>query len=224
MGIRVNKILGYGLTDVIFDKHNQIIDPRFDSKINQIVSKLSRDDNKDYLKFLKHEMGNITYVVTHSDHCKWDCSKFITLPTEYDEDNKIFMLTHSASWFRHDDIIDYTIESERYNQTPRIETIKHGVFPYSGTYVIKSTGKQLTSFQRETYTTYIALLNNNSPYCVDYGEKLQVDLELHTIQEILTEVVPIVPKELQLFCRWLNIFSDNKYILHLKPLCYTYWC
>jgi len=235
MGIRVNKVLGYGLVYVDFNEENQIVDPRFNKDINNIISKLSRKDHKSYLMYLKQNLSKIDYMLAERSFSDWKVNNFITYSDkEFEEDTNVFMVTHHENWYRYDDIIDYIVESQVHGQKSHVEIIKHSIFPYNGMYICKSTGETLTHIQREMYTTYLTLLDklvdNNDLQLhirygihIRYGTEIQKELKLKNIKDIFTEIIPIIPKEIVLFCKWLNIFTDDKYILDLKPMCYTYW-
>ena len=36
-------------------------------------------------------------------------------------------------------------------------------------------------------------------------------------------LVPRVPDEIELLCRWLCLFNNDNTIFELKPMIYTYW-
>jgi hypothetical protein len=44
-----------------------------------------------------------------------------------------------------------------------------------------------------------------------------------TLAEAKENIVPFVPDDVSEFCRFIKIFKDDKTILDLRPMIYSYW-
>ena len=219
MGIKVHKILGYGLTDVVTDKSGTIIDPRFTKDFLE-NEKLNL---KDFISFAKarpdHEdqmAGSFTKAVVKEPD-SWRPHRSFIHQSEYGLPN-VFIVTpaeETKNWQRYDDMIDYIEEK---SSEPHVKVLNRTLYPYDS-WMNPKTGErtkdahsywQVVNFFKET----------NDLEQIDTYLKAQGFTDLKNFEET---VVPFVPHTIRLLCEWAKIFKDPKTALELRPMIYVYW-
>jgi len=242
MGVRPNKVIGYGLTNLKV-KDYKVIDSRINKEgiifnwekyeqesITQYLQNIKCDveDNLDqYLNYsmVKHALNE------NPDLEPADC---IICNTEYGLDNILVIVPpgHADKWVRHDNTLDWYQETYPYNnafesQKNRVQTLNNGIFPYSEMYMDKRTNHEFSS--REEMDSIILIirlitysqstLKEESPAL----SKLVNKLGFNNLEEYQENVVPIIPDCVQTFCEYYKIFNDPETVYELRPMIYTYW-
>jgi hypothetical protein len=230
MGIRVHKILGYGLTDVLCGDF-KIIDPRFTDRLqNDDFSELTFGSFIEFLEGKKELDGPDseaawTYITVQSlfRDCKkpkWDTYDSFFHDPEYGLKNVFVVVPaeESSRWYRHDDMIDYIEES---SMESRVKLIDRSLYPYES-YMDARTGERVRNGSQIISTMrYLEQLEGlegveqSMSYAKEHGFSCKEDL--------FKILVPYVPHSVRYLCEWAGIFKDPKTALELRPMVYVYW-
>jgi hypothetical protein len=162
MGIRVNKMIGYGLTNLSYEtigeyKTVQMTDPRIDWNV------LNDEDAIDWKakSFIKWMKKNKTLLKEQYDKEYFGVVPNIDVEiqmlelamknrvTAFKKEHMYHCIVHEPEfglpnvmmfiapdqfkhWHRHDDSIDYEEEGKFHESKPRVERLSGGIFPYLG--------------------------------------------------------------------------------------------
>jgi hypothetical protein len=224
VGIRVTKVLGYGLTDIV-KNDNKWTDPRFNSAfwkklgeedldakglyayVRSVLNTLS-DNDKSRARMLLDSLKNESKDV-YIDNCfaadleSEDSTNFVVIAPEC-----------QRQWYRHDDMIDYLECPYGEKVTP----IDRPLYPYDS-WMHAGTGEGL----REIHNVVQVIR-----HFVKYPEAGQPEdyLKVHgyaSLDEFRAIVVPYVPLSVRLLCEYVGVFKDPKTVLSLRPMIYSYW-
>lgn len=227
MGIRIHKILGYGI-DVKLDQYT-LIDDRFnvDALDWERLESLSKEDYIEFLKKKQEELDDKDtdkYAIAIDMHFlykqdKFDATKSIVCNFEYGLNYiSIVPPTQVDRWYRYDDVIDYYESSNIDGPINNIKYIEGGIYPFNYSCMRKSTGKNLDPKEPNDYLiSRIKYLNHEN--LLD----IIIKLGFSSVEEFDNEIVPAIPIEVRLFCEFIDLFKDNKTINELRPSLYTYW-
>lgn len=242
MGMRIHKALGWGLKNVKYKKY-KLADPRFNSS-SAIEGDYDERDEKftteKYIEWLENkiktfekddfEIWNIKLEIKFLKEQQKDkqlktdfCSSMI-YGTEYLLGNVFCCvpLCNFKQWFRHDDNIDYHIETKILKKnTPYVKVFDDPLYPYLQYWDVRN-GKISNS---EAFT-FRRCFNDSKKI----DKKSQVMDEIakmcgyENAEDCINYMKPIVPNVIRWQLEFGNIFKDlNKTILELKPILYTYW-
>lgn len=241
MGIRVTKVMGYGLTDVK-TRQWKIADSRINNKSPLLDwdSDISYDD---YLNWLKAEYPNSNKDFKHfnmdmwlyrereEDGFDWKYSTGTRHPAElihhgieYMEKNVLLIRPLSCKdWDRHDDPIDYVEETFRYSETEMGVTnwyreIPGGIFPYSGMFINARTGEKI----EDGITIWRILTWKDWDKMYDL-ETVAKKSGFFDGEDARQNLVPQVPNEITDLVKWGKLFKDENAWKQLRPIIYTYW-
>jgi hypothetical protein len=225
MGIRVHKALGYGLTDVAFDKENyEIIDGRFnpnaikrenivaDRFIAFLKTKLTEDiedfDTKILITTLENKMPlSLVWSSFVMQTTFGGASIFLITPVEYIDE-----------WHRYDEMIDWVEESQNYQQTNRYQLIDRPLYPYD-VFMHADTGEIFPHGCQMTSVVNQLLKSGELNSCTEFLKAKGFG----SITEFKNTVVPKVPMSVRYMAEWLGIFKDPKTVLNLRPMVTVYW-
>lgn len=240
MGIRVHKVLGYGLTDVKTRKY-KIADGRInrESVLLDYDSKAKLDD---YIAWLQVKYATDTEKMSHFNMDMWlfkerqdedwngwhdktgafDPRSLIHHGIEYMLKNVLLVRPLSCKdWQRHDDPIDWIEETMRYRDEKDglvnwYKVLTDGIFPYSGSYMNARTGDRV----KNGVELHRFLSWKDWPGSIDETAKACgfVDEE-----DARANLVPMVPNEIRDLCEWGKLFTDDTVWRQLRPMIYTYW-
>jgi hypothetical protein len=232
MGIRINKVMGYGLDNLqgLSMESDQWDNTGIDERLARHPQDVFSEDNKgDYVmtrksffEFVKNSnFGDVTdrLLLTRltpnswnpQDSFKWECEG---------GDSAVLVIVEPTcpDWYRRDDNLDYVDYVNRYgdddDMTPKVSRLSRGIYPYSGYSDIR-TGRKV---KLDTNLSLQDLADSSIPE--DYREELT---GIKTGQEILDFARPTVPFGIQMLCRWLGLFKEDTSVYVLRPLIYTYW-
>lgn len=218
MGIRVKKMLGYGLTNVKPD------DPR----INWVGLDMMHDlDVKDYLEWLnagngidnseRHLLG---HSLSHNE--KINLYGCVVHDSEYGLSNVLCLRpTWLTDWYRSDDAIDWV--EETYLKAPRnengeawVRTLRVSPYPFSGAYMDSRTGVRLgpevLSWMRVRNAIDDESIQNEM--CALFGM---------TYKQARRYVVPLVPDEIRNLAMFTGLFTSPDTWMQLRPMVYCWW-
>lgn len=242
MGIRIHKMIGYGLDDVKYDNEKcEMIDPRFsktgyfgmdcykqednftDEGFDEYVSRAIAEDTSD-LKLLqrgrsttKKKKGHYSYEDSISDCVVYD--------PEFGLDNVVLFTPpgFNKNWKRYDDIIDYYEPSHHEADGgigSGITLLKRTIWPFES-YVDCRTmpPTRLNSLQWSLFVDS----NQDNKYAEGCAEAFVKTMNFESVEEMRKMIRPIVPEELVVLLKYLNVFENEEDIHQLKPMLYWYW-
>jgi hypothetical protein len=228
MGIRIHKLLGYGLTDLECEGY-EILDPRLkpdtlkwdylDDKLSAYRDNIQLFGNKAY--YLLRGLGLLyqheeKFDVDFTIHCMKSAEKVGHCITKYDGeyiDDPVLIFTppEHKEWYRHDNIIDY-IEADPNCEAKLVdlqEQGKAGIYPYDGMYSLLP-GR----------TNLIQSPNRGVLYASDYRRLLSFDKLTAHLQN---DWAISMPMTIRLMSAYLGLFKDPATVFTLRPVLYTYW-
>lgn len=248
MGIRLQKLLGYGLADIQLDENNTMIDPRINLAAfsDYGAESIQRKSMVGYRKWILEnepqtpldEEAELSYddirylsrSAADEDLAPQKATDFIHLLSEGQllPGSKGILLCQpyltSKEWTRSDDIFDFVenqkdnADTKDYTDAPKVKLLPYGIWPYDGQYVDVLTGKILTSRQWRVIRTAKENKAENS-----FLTKVLDELGYESVEEAHQRVVPKVPAELHSLLNWANIFTNTGFIRNLKPMVVTFW-
>ncbi len=241
MGIRIHKILGYGLTNV---KHTgtsscQIADPRFNPNGYMGVDYEEREERwtmEGYKIFLQNkyeemkdsnEFGSFNYLMEKECIKSEYLHRSITYDAEFGLSN-VFCLTPASQinqWYRYDDMLDYV---ENVYLKPKIgncnyvKRIKENLYPWDCLWCDSRIGEQLPFEKALAYRRLKSLSTKENPY-YHQKDKLAIQLGFEDHKQCDRFFKPMVPPVISMLCDYCKIFTNPAIIRQLQPLLYVYW-
>lgn len=224
MGIRINKVLGYGLTNVQ-TQDDEIIDPRFSKKsilnddedsyysINNYITWLEQKKNEENKFEICLEIKSL------EDFKDSDLDRCFVHGTEY-MNPKVFCCIPAccySQWSRHDDMIDY-IEANRTAKN-KVKKINSPLYPWLS-YWDNRDGREIKQYAFEFLRNVNYFKKNKRPYD---GNELAQLMGFEDMETCIRHMRPMVPETVQLQLEYANIFTDPKIVYQLEPILYTYW-
>lgn len=226
---RFYKMMGFALIDLKSDK-NIFVDARI---------------NPDGF------LGNMTHggwsVEGFIDYCNKNCADPIEQKTivsgiqphssikdfvEYDKEfglpNVLMIIPPTcANWVRADDnSLDFYEETVLHHQENRMVELDRNICPYDGWYMDKRSGKKiLEASQVADFLKTRDHLRRTPSEIKDLenlNEKARI-IGFENAEDARLNLTPWIPTEVQLFCKYLNLFTEDRYIFHLKPIIYVCW-
>lgn len=236
MGIRIRKMLGYGLFD-LKHKGGKLVDPRLneDSILNNIYDN-DKYNKKLLLKYFKSKNKgfeiDLHFDIAGLTKSDWTPRDSFVRSVEGGMPNVLCIIPPSLykEWFRYDDVIDYyeaNIESKttRVYQQAKLTVLQHGIYPWTGYYVDTRTGESLKELRATHASNYFV--------CADHvrdGKNKDIDLDkmaqkagFQDEAELQKYMRPKVPDGVKALCQYGNLFKKEETIRELVPMMYTYW-
>jgi hypothetical protein len=214
MGIRIHKVLGYGLVDFKFENW-KFVDERFND-----IQPFIYDENPEswnisnYIKWLKKfdtfdaKFESISLKEEPSTENLADC---FVHKGEYGDPN-IFVImppVFRKQWRRYDDIIDYYGETQCVNWH---KVLYDGIQPYTGNFIDNRSGKEVVDG-----IAYFTFRNKK------FKDELAKKLGFKDSRECDKYLTPKIPECVKYLCEYCNLFKDKSTVWQLKPMIYTYW-
>lgn len=238
MGIRIHKMIGYGLTDLVED------DPRinWDSPLLQFDLHGGEEDMRKYVEFLDaraavlKEKGDLEHYGWSSES-SWVKNKFMDAPRQFDlsraftwgtsdygMENVFCVRQYSYDdWYRYDDTIDY-LECEPYQDSVR--KLPYGLFPYSDSYMDTRTGERAPRELNEWMRVWNNVKDKDKETFFTGNYKLLnklAGLAGMTHKDAEEFIVPMVPSTIRAQCEFAESFTDENTWMQMRPMIYTYW-
>jgi len=230
MGIRIHKILGWGLK---YTKGYN--DPRLNKKIfggegiNEDIQ-ISKSEILEYIDSKEKGMSNL-----FEDELKrgsYGIYDFVRFGPECSKRPFVIFCLRDSNWYRHDDTIDY------YDADPMQTKVKlivddsnqvTGIYPYYG-YINRLTGQPIPSlYPAKRWTTTNTILGDikkdpeNLSKANKNIDKLFGEYGVHSFvdwqRNISVKLSPVIEAMIDLS----GIFVDPKLKFRLKPMLVTYW-
>jgi hypothetical protein len=241
MGIRVTKVLGYGLTDVKTRKYN-IADSRINRKspLLNYDAKETLDDYLDWLRASTPDENALTagfnidrWYFKEREEADFDWYKKTgaTIPadlihhgTEYMEKNVLLIRPlFCKDWQRHDDPIDYIEEGFKYKDVDTgvanwCREIPEGIFPWSGSFMNSRTGEPV----KDGITLWRVMTWKNWDKIYDL-EETAIKCGFDSVEDMKANFAPQVPESIRDLVKWGKLFTNDDVWKQLRPMIYTYW-
>ena len=239
MGIRIHKILGWGLIDI----NNSIEeDERLNSESCEDYEKLNaidefldwvKDNEKECEEIMKKVNGeeykcsliDITFLLQKKKDGTIDQSKMpdvLTYDSEFGNFSvMVFCPITSHNWYRYDDIIEY-YEADCCADDGRVKILTHccGIWPYS-TSMIHIPGSP--KYGEKGFPGSMLGGDYNGLIGV-FSEGIEPILKEEKLDYYKKYYRPSIAPVLILHLYWLKIFTNfYETIQKLRPMIYTYW-
>jgi hypothetical protein len=238
MGVRINKIMGYGISNLKLDSENRW--DITDSRINQ-DSRLLNATSDDFTDFsgyetftnqhsLKERVPRITNEVKHSLKSPLAAVTLLVGTDIKKRDEGILLFTPISiadRWVHKDDLLDYySYRQEHLNEdqldddvlTPHVQELSLNPYPFNEDYVDIRTRKrvnpQLWNLTQRLYESGEIEMANEVAFLSNFEDA----------KHMYECVTPRPPKEIEVLVEWLNVFENpSSVIKELKPMIVTYW-
>jgi hypothetical protein len=234
MGIRINKILGYGFLDLKTEKVDEYTtianDPRFNPDGWFCAGWREREEKwttEGYLKHCEEVINASPEKINHfelqfliRDDFKSNQFSDIHHMVSYDNEGGkpdviVFTPFNNKDWCRRDDMIDYYEFGMRNDDlTPSALFVDRPLYPYDN-YINNETGEIADKMVRE----WIYQFRNSNDINVKNMALDALGCELHWTEKWGCSI----PESVVEFCRYTNMFVEDKTIFSMIPIIYTYW-
>jgi hypothetical protein len=248
MGIRIHKVMGWGLKDVKV-KNYRIVDPRFKpldpntdenlhDKMEQAGLKIlemykTEEDKKEFSKIVKlfnpkvshniylflQEVQKANHVFTHS--VEGGNPKVM-----------VFTPLGCLTWYRYDDTIDYYQDGGK-GTAPKVLDLTNrcGIYPFIGVEHIGGTeavsGTVNIEGKEASPTAETRDFFEPSTYNILVGKwdkKRKAVASGKTLEILLNNYRPVIPESIIIMTYLADIFVDWKATVNqLRPMLYTFW-
>jgi hypothetical protein len=231
VGIRLNKVIGYGLTDVASEE-GRIADPRINNDSPWMYGQDPEQAYDDWLRdrLTGDETADIEILLELAmleegregaddalHACAWGRETYrrdgvlLVRPAGY------------TNWHRYGDVIDTEEEYALHgDMASRVVTLAGGIFPFSGLWMDARTGERL----KEPHASVWQRVARQPEGTKDRDRALDLmakTLNFQDRNEAARLMVPFVPEEIRRLCEWAELFTSPEVCLQLRPLLYTYW-
>jgi hypothetical protein len=248
MGIRIHKMLGYGFDDIVEDdprfnvpvnKIASLNDGEYFPGNYEESCALAKQKEGEFITHLyqngldKCSVDYWTFFskIHQKEEIKIDPYNFFYYDDEYGLENVCIFkpLFGFKDWQRFDDTIDYMEHIERRICNLPDDYVK--VFRWSCLYPFQNfvdakTGERLKKDPFSTVRMINSYLDKGEiPIPCNQWESFEhgSDGKYKTWKEFEQNVFPMVPESIVEFCKFYNIFKDEKTVHTLKPMLYVYW-
>jgi len=247
MGIRIHKVIGYGLDDFKgFDKDDRINpDFNYDEYANQSdnadhMQKFKAHFEKEYLR-RKEVRNGLDYSFewsyyfdsktlgqkpTYNNHIdSVDGSDFFHYHGEYEDSNVLlFSCPLFSDWYRYDDIIDYCERTTTNSgSSDEVVEIEGGIYPYSGSYRKIDDGSVSKGIEVLQHKNYLKESKPSHDELLAKMNEFCLAVIGMTYIEFKKTTNTVIPNIIFEYARFCGMFKDDSEIRRLKPLLYTYW-
>ena len=239
MGIRIHKLLGYGLSDVVAEEYD-IQDSRFNLEDGYFAYDAYEQEEKfTYANFIQHlkkvmeedkqrkgiSMLSFEIHDFETEKKKKNIYDLIHHNGEFGLPNVVLFQTGAKDWSRYDNIIDYMEDTHNVDSIENKVTIfDRPIYPYeswtnlkTGLTYFEKDGKRLQPFELLRAVNW--MIEEKQDINIEYLKSFGFD----SIEDVKKNVVPMVPEMIVELCKYLKVFKDDATILQLKPMIYTYW-
>lgn len=234
MGVRIHKFLGYGLSDVVAE-NLRIVDERInrDSRLLDFDWGWGAEALLEYNRYVKarneeararDDLGALNFLdgwflkdeLKKPRRRRRSLDQCVAYSPEYGLPNVLcFQPVSCRDWRRYDDIIDWMVESylQADAQTNRVDVFRHGIYPWSGSYMDARTGEPLPS--EVMYWVRTREAGESQEILRTLAEGANFDPE--------ADVQPSIPEPIRDLLTFAEVFSEPEVMFQLRPMLYTYW-
>jgi hypothetical protein len=240
MGIRINKILGYGITDFSGFEDDLRISRELDERINSSEYDAAHFREYVYTYLRKtdwHEdYGNLIWNFYFDDRLSTKernffnslrgldsddlFNSFVTHDTE--NDSNVLLVTNPIykNWSRHDDTIDYYEENGIAKE--RVKILPNGIYPMNSLYNDIRDGGRIDCQIVHTIQHIL-------------GEDVDIELKNTSTSELLKATTfknmdeyklycrPLIDEVVLMYLQFIGMFKSEFNVKSFWPMLYTYW-
>ena len=226
MGIRINKMVGYGLINVTNDVfHSEFFDKLYDHEL---------PDYFEWLETLPKDEHEIFFeAVMKKAYEKKPTFKYPDLPDscfnmDKNVDKKDHLLSfcirplYHQNWYRYGDTLDHIEQSilgtDDYKIVSATQYLEVGIFPYNGFFVSTLTGESISIELMNTVNALLGILDDEiiiSEYLSQIG--------FTTINQFKHCVKPKIPDEIVRICQYFDMFHSPSVVQSLRPMYMSWW-
>lgn len=240
MGIRIKKILGYGITDFVGFDHDVRISRELKERLhsNEYDATHFRDYVYEYLKKTDwHEdYGNIIWNfyfddrMSSNEHNYFNSlsglnsddlfNVFVTHDTE--NESNVLLVTNPIykNWSRHDDTLDYYEEGGICEE--RVKILPNGIYPMNSLYNdIRDGGRidcQIVHALQYTLREDIDMESKNA-----YISKLLKATTFKNMDEYNLYCRPLIDEVVIMYLQFIGMFKSEFNVKSFWPMLYVYW-
>jgi len=225
MGIRINKVLGWGFKYCDFER-----DPRFRKEFwdsrnlydRDIKTELINEANRlgEELNYFERDWFNKKEYISIGDFLFFGhYEREIPKPTAL-----VFSSEYYKEWYRHDNCLDY-YETPSMNE--KVKFIRDQanqsccVYPYYG-FVNRKTGERFKVEQSDRWSLTEWYLKMGKDQRLKFEQKVFKKKGVSFI-EWQRDIVPQIPLLLRCFLKIAKPFKDDIIMYRLRPMISTYW-
>lgn len=246
MGIRLKKVLGYGLTDLVSD-NCRIADPRvrvdddeFEDILNKKVSEYAEfiDARIDELKteqeglegdekwaIRSREMDlSLVRMGLNDENKKERLYNLITYSPEYGLDNVlVFTPAGMSDWKRSGDSIDYAelIGVENY-QEDTVKICEGGLYPWESLWIDKRDSRVINPYKAVSLRRDQDFDLGTNAKNIAWKDSIAKSCGFNSFPEAKANMIPGVPEAIKTFNDFTGILTPEG-LLDLRPVLYNYW-
>lgn len=235
--------MGYGLVDLAIEQND--FDLGKDSRINPdgYFALLQEDEERAKEEYpLESFYVQLSLICSNEDFARCfglhllkraieekkfvadDLYRIYTWDPEYGDPSVILFTPPTESsrdWHRYDDIMDYMEETAKNEGAcPHADLLGRPIYPYDAWIDLRDPSATPDDLMVRTANMFRFngdLIKNTDAY------KIKEKFGFDSVQEMLDNIVPIIPDELVELLRYLKVFKDPNTIYQLRPMIYTYW-
>lgn len=232
MGLRINKVIGYGLTDVTTEDM-RIVDPRINPDSILLDKSRTRTAEPDYPQWLAERHPDDLEVQMERQLLESrdpdEAYKTVTWEGEYGLPHVLVVRpADSPNWHRYDHPIDYEEAAIRGEDPPYVHRTVGNIHPYEGIYMDARTGERIVGEQADRVRVWRRLVHAAPEKWPSEGQRTE---SLNRVARALgfadhaeaeRGIAPLVPDEIRRLCAWGELFTAPEVCLQLRPLLYVY--
>jgi hypothetical protein len=227
MGIRIHRVLGYGLTDLVPK------DPRVNWDSPLLAGEASARDYYSWLE-ARREASPETFrfsmdwaMLRHdgAEACgRWP---WAVHDSEYGLPEVLVVRPATMTdWSRYDDTIDYMTETYPWredSQSNHVQVFAHGPFPFNGSYMDKRDGRRLPDLVFPWWQIQNSRQRDPDQDALGALDVFSLEMGFAGHAEAKENIVPEVPDEIRDLAEFGQLFTKPDVWLQLRPVLYTYW-
>jgi hypothetical protein len=247
MGIRIHKVLGYGLTGPLAELEEVV------NLDEDYLEGLWELDAADYLKFLetKYQITEdytaedvinsgvddgstiLTFMRLATDKEKFPAWKRLHVSEELEDGSAAVVMlpqAYAKEWYRNDDSIDYTEFTYMLEQDPTadirddVKVLQSSPFPFSGQYMNARTGELLTPSGIASELKWLhGESNSTDTKVLQAREKMAVKAGFESSEDYRKNTAPYIPQDIRNQVEWMGFLKNPSDVLRLRPMILTYW-
>ncbi len=247
MGIRIHKVIGYGMNDIedsvndprfnkagyfgteVYEREDAFTDDGYDAHIKKILDDGAGLHDLTIMAMERtkaqkeNKAGDMVYDYKDSiDNC-------ITYDDEYGMASvMVFTPPYwSKNWNRYDDIIDYydpTHSEADGSPGQGYQLTNRPIYPFESYNDCRTTPPvRLNNEEQSVFIQARNARNDNRSYSQTMTDHAVEKMNFVDEEQMLEMVNPIIPRELVELLKYLKVFNDEADIYRLKPMIYWYW-
>jgi hypothetical protein len=228
VGIRVHKVLGYGLTDLASK------DPCINWDSSLLAGQASAAEYYAWLEARREASPDsfrfsMDWALLRAEGVE-ACGPWPWAVHDAEHGLLEVLVIRPATqkdWFRYDDTIDYMTETYPWredSQTARVQVYNHGPFPFNGSYMDARDGRKLPDL---VFPWWQIMNSKVKPEELEHTfgalDMLAREMGFAGQDEAKANIVPQVPAEIRDLAEFGQLFTHAGTWRQLRPLLYTWW-